>query len=120
MNAQIYAQLKDYMGDSPYHLNDIVQVVGTFGSTWSKEQIQLLLICREEVKQTGEQFCFQQEEEHPLIAFLLKHAGSNPMPARYLLQKLPSDLTTSEGKLCQMAKEDPRFEVVRRTFIKKI
>ena len=120
MNTQIYTQLKDYMGDDPYSLNSIAEVVANYGSTWSKEQIELLLMCRDEVKQDGGQFCFQSKQEDPLTAFLLKHAEADAMPAAYLLRKVPNHLSTSARELCNIANNDPRFEVVRRTFIKKI
>ena len=90
------------------------------GSTWSVEQLHLLLSCLEDwkvskpvgdwiVQRAGRSL---EEELEDAIVAAVHSQGGRPMPAAVVMSLLPGKFTTSEAQVRKLAKESSRLHVV--------
>jgi len=90
------------------------------GSSWSVDQVHLLLSCLDDwrVTNAGNEWLVEragrseEEELEDAIVTAVQSQGGRPMPAAMVMSLLPVKFTTSEAQVRKLAKESSRLQVV--------
>jgi nucleotide-binding universal stress UspA family protein len=113
MNPAIYEQLVETLRREPLPLEKLHALAVDAGSTWSVEQLHLLLACMDGIEvqsddagspmiKLGQRS--QQDELAEAIAEVVRAQG-RPVPAAQVMQLLPRRFTTSVEQIKKMARE---------------
>lgn len=113
MNLAIYGQFVQTLRREPLPLAKLHAMAVDAGSTWSAEQLHLLLACMDGVEvqaaeaenvmvRLGQRS--QQDELVEAIAEVVRAQG-RPVPAAQIIQLLPSRFTTSVEQIKRLARE---------------
>jgi hypothetical protein len=113
MTPAIYEQLVQTLRHEPLPLTKLHAFAVDAGSTWSVEQLHLLLACMDGIKvdESGDAEPMvrmgqrsQQEELSEAIAEVVRAQG-RPVPAAQVLQLLPRKFNTSLEQIKKIARE---------------
>ena len=120
MTPEIYKSAMDNVGPDGMPLTQMLAAAREAGSTWSAEQLHLMLDCMEGVDvsdvngvwmvSTGQRS--PEEELAAAIEQVVKSQGGRPLPAAKVLELLPDRFTTSEAQVRKVAKESGRLKVM--------
>ena len=120
MNPAIYEQLVDAVRREPLPLAKMHALAVDAGSTWSVEQLHLLLACMDGIEvesdDTGKAVVklgqrSQQDELVEAIADVVRAQG-RPVPAAQVMQLLPRRFTTSVEQIKKLARETSGLRLV--------
>ncbi len=120
MTPEIYGQLVQSLRREAMPLSRLHALAADAGSTWSVEQLHLMLACMDgiEVKSTGIDDPIvglgqlsQQEELADALMEVVRAQG-RPIPAAQVMQLLPSRFTTSVEQIKKLARETRGLKVV--------
>jgi hypothetical protein len=120
MTPELVTELCARLKASPRTIGELHLVARAAGSTWSLDQVALLLSCRPDlieadgvwsVKSTG--------RADPLEEALLAVATTNPLPAAALLARLPAGVVASAAALCEAARRNPDLELLQGSRIRR-
>lgn len=120
MTPEIYKSAMNNVGPEGMPLTQLLAAVREAGSSWSAEQLHLMLDCMEgvEVSDIGGAWMVstgQRSPEEELVAAIeqvVKSQGGRPLPAAKILELLPDRFTTSEAQVRKVAKESGRLKVM--------
>jgi hypothetical protein len=113
MNPAIYGQLVQTLRREPLPLAKLHALAVDAGSTWSLEQLHLLLACMDGIEvqraDTGNPVVSlgqrsTQDELAEAIADVVRAQG-RPVPAAQVMQLLPDRFTTSVEQIKKLARE---------------
>jgi len=120
MTPELVTELCARLKASPRSIGELHLVARGAGSTWSLDQVALLLACRPDlieadgvwsVKSTG--------RADPVEEALLAVANTNPLPAAALLARLPAGVVASAAALCEAARRNPDLELLQGSRIRR-
>jgi hypothetical protein len=120
MTPEIYKTITESINSQSMPLRQLHAAARDSGSTWSVEQLHLLLSCLEDwkvskpvgdwiVQRAGRSL---EEELEDAIVAAVHSQGGRPMPAAVVMSLLPSKFTTSEAQIRKLAKESSRLQVM--------
>jgi hypothetical protein len=120
MTPEIYKAAIANIGSEGMSLTQLLAAVREAGSTWSAEQLHLMLDCMVgvEVSDQGGMWCIStgqrspEEELAAAIEQVVQSQGGRPLPAAKVLELLPDRFTTSEAQVRKVAKESARLNVL--------
>ena len=120
MTPESFKSVMDATNTSVLKLEALHAAARDCGSTWSVEQLHLLLSCLEDwkvSKPVGEWIVQRagrspEEELEDAIVAAVHSQGGRPTPAAVVMSLLPSKFTTSEAQIRKLAKESSRLQVM--------
>ena len=126
MTPAIYEQLIGTLRREPLRLKELQALAADAGSSWSTDQLHLLLACMDGIEldrieldgadgdnptvRVGQRS--QQDELVEAIAAVVRSQGELPLPAAQVMQLLPKEFTTSETQIKKLAKDAGGLQVV--------
>lgn len=120
MTPEIIAQLRVLMQSQPRSLKELHRAAATVGSSWSEDQVALLLECLPDVQESSCLFRITSKEQvDPVTEALLQIVGDVAVPAAALVRQLPRGLIVSPAGLCEAARRHPLLEVVQSNRIRR-
>lgn len=120
MTPEIVSEIKTRMGQMNYTLTEIHNWALAAGSSWSEDQVALLLGCLVDIKFTdGTYKAESPEKRDPLLEALLQLVDEVPIPATVLVRQLPRGIIVTPAALCEKARRNPLFEVVGANRIRR-
>lgn len=135
MNAEIIEQLKTRLATGTRTLDELHHLAAALGSTWSRDEVELCLLCLPELERTTEADGPHKEVgpdrevgrwqlrdaavADPLTQALLALAGSSPITAAALVARLPPGVIASAPALIAIAKTHPQLEVIAGNRIRR-
>jgi hypothetical protein len=120
MTPDIYEQLVESLRREPLPLSRLHALAADAGSTWSVEQLHLMLACMDgiEVQDAGNDDPIvrlgqrsPQEELAEAVVDVVRAQG-RPTPAAQIIQLLPSKFTTSVEQIKKLARETRGLKVI--------
>jgi hypothetical protein len=113
MTAEVIAELRARLHSAPRSLDELHQAAAASGSTWSVDQVALLLACLPDVDTDGQVWRLAGSgQADPLVEALLSIATSQPLPAAALVARLPRGVVASAPALCEAARNHPDLELL--------
>ena len=120
MTPEIYGQLVQSLRREATPLSRLHALAADAGSTWSVEQLHLMLACMDgiEVKPAASDDPMvglgqrSQQEELAEVVIDVVRAQGRPTPAAQIIQLLPSKFTTSVEQIKKLARETRGLKVV--------
>lgn len=120
MTPEIYKTLTDQVKSDRTQLRQLHSAIRDSGSSWSLDQLHLLLSCLDDWKVTnaGSEWFVeragrsQEEELEEAMVAAVQSQGGKPLPAGVVMSLLPSKFTTSEVQIRKLAKESSRLQIV--------
>lgn len=113
MTPEILTQLLDRLHNQPHSLDELHKIAVAAGSSWSQEQVALLLSCLPNVaEQNGTFRSTAEQTESPAVKALLALATVTPIPAAVFVRKMPPGVLVTPAALCEMARNHPKLELV--------
>lgn len=113
MTPDIIHQLLDRMHSQSRPLSELHKTAVAAGSSWSQEQVALLLACLPDVSEdSGVYSVTSQQEEDPVTKALLELVTSTPMPAASFIRKMPKGVVVTPPALCEIARNHPKLELI--------
>ena len=121
MTPALYEQLVETLKRGPLPLERLHAYAADAGSTWSMDQLHLMLDCLEGVRvepgedggwkvRLGQQT--QQEELADAIVEVVRSQGGKPLPAMKVLELLPPRFTTSVEQIRKIARESKELHLI--------
>ena len=120
MTPTIVSELIGRMQAQPRFLAELHRAAIAAGSSWSEDQIELLLACVPEV--TRRDGLYAAEAMHgadPVAAALVELAGAAAIPAAVLVARMPRGVVTTPAALCEIARKHPELELVGSNRIRR-
>ncbi len=120
MTPESYKTITESVNSQSIPLKQLHAAARDSGSTWSVDQLRLLLTCLDDwrVKNAGSEWQVEragrslEEELEDAIVTAVQSQGGRPMPAAVVMSLLPSKFTTSEAQVRKLAKESSRLQVL--------
>jgi hypothetical protein len=120
MTPEIYKTITESINSQSMPLRQLHAAARDSGSTWSVDQVHLLLSCFDDwrVTNSGGDWLVEragrsiEEELEDAIVTAVHSQGGRPMPAAVVMSLLPSKFTTSEAQIRKLAKESSRLQVM--------
>jgi hypothetical protein len=120
MTPENYKTITESINNQSMPLRQLHAAARDSGSTWSVEQVHLLLTCLDDWRVTnwGNDWLVEragqslEEELEDAIVTAVQSQGGRPMPAAVVMSLLPSKFTTSEAQIRKLAKESSRLQVM--------
>ena len=120
MTPEIYKSVIQNVGSEPVALKQLHAAARDAGSSWSIEQLHLMLDCMDGIEVTQSDATWMvhsgskspEEELADAIAETVQSQGGRPLPAAMVLELLPARFTTSEAQIRKVAKESARLQVM--------
>jgi hypothetical protein len=120
MTPEIYKTITESIHSQSMPLRQLHAAARDSGSTWSVDQVHLLLSCFDDwrVTNSGNDWLVEragrsiEEELEDAIVTAVQSQGGRPMPAAVVMSLLPSKFTTSEAQIRKLAKESSRLQVM--------
>jgi hypothetical protein len=120
MTPEIYKTITESINSQSMPLRQLHAAARDSGSTWSVDQVHLLLSCFDDwrVTNSGNDWLVEragrsiEEELEDAIVTAVQSQGGRPMPAAVVMSLLPSKFTTSEAQIRKLAKESSRLQVM--------
>ena len=120
MTPEIYKSAIENIGPDGMPLTQLHAAIREAGSTWSVDQLHLMIDCMEGVEVTGAEGNWTvsagerspEEELAAAIEQVVRSQGGQPLPAAKVLELLPDRFTTSEAQVRKVAKESSRLKVM--------
>ncbi len=120
MTPDLYEQLVQSLRREPLPLSKLHALAADGGSTWSVEQLHLMLACMDgiELQSTGNddpvvrlgQRSLQEELAEAVLDVV--RAQGRPTPAAQIIQLLPNKFTTSVEQVKKLARETRGLKVI--------
>lgn len=120
MTPEGYKTITESINGQSMPLRQLHAAARDSGSTWSVDQVHLMLTCLDDwrVTNTGNDWLVEragrslEEELEDAIVTAVQSQGGRPMPAAVVMSLLPSKFTTSEAQIRKLAKESSRLQVM--------
>jgi hypothetical protein len=120
MTPESYKTITESINSQSMPLRQLHAAARDSGSTWSVDQVYLLLACLDDwrVTNAGNDWLVEragrslEEELEDAIVTAVQSQGGRPMPAAVVMSLLPSKFTTSEAQIRKLAKESSRLQVM--------
>ena len=120
MTPESYKAITESINSQSMPLRQLHAAARDSGSTWSVDQVHLLLSCLDDwrVTDAGSEWQVEragrslEEELEDAIVTAIQSQGGRPMPAAVVMSLLPSRFTTSEAQVRRLAKGSSRLQVV--------
>jgi hypothetical protein len=120
MTPEIYKTITESINSQSMPLRQLHAAARDSGSTWSVDQVHLLLACLDDwrVTNAGNDWLVEragrslEEELEDAIVTAVQSQGGSPMPAAVVMSLLPSKFTTSEAQVRKLAKESSRLQIM--------
>jgi hypothetical protein len=120
MTPAIVQDLQARLRTSPRTLDELHRVALATGSTWSSEQVALLLACLPDVGEVAGVWRLQSAASaDPLTESLLSLATTRTIPAAALVARLPAGVVASAAALCEIARNHPDLELLPGSRIRR-
>jgi hypothetical protein len=120
MTPEAVAELRARLRSAPRTLAELHQAAVAAGSTWTVDQVALLLVCLPDVSEDeGVVRLEGAASADPLTEALLSIATSQPMPAAALVSRLPRGVVASAAALCEAARRHPDLELLPGSRIRR-
>ncbi len=119
MTPETYKTITEVISSGAVTLRQLHAAARDSGSTWSLDQLHLLLSCLDDwgvtnadnewiVERAGRSL---EEELEDAILAAVQSQGSKPLPAGVVMSLLPGKFTTSEVQIRKLAKASSRLQV---------
>lgn len=114
MTPEMISQLRARMSSEPRALHELHRAALAAGSSWSEDQVALLLACLPDVVEQRGAYSTEAQSgaDDSLARALLQVAGSNPVPAAALMRRMPQGVLVTPAALCEIARNRPDLELV--------
>jgi len=120
MTPESFKMITESINSQSMQLRQLHAAARDGGSTWSVDQLHLLLSCLDDwrVTNTGNEWLVEragrslEEELEDAIVTAVQSQGGKPLPAAIVMSLLPSKFTTSDAQVRKVAKESSRLQVV--------
>jgi hypothetical protein len=120
MTPDIYRSISDTNSTGMLTLRQLLAAARDSSSTWSVDQVHLLISCLDDwrVTNAGNEWIVEragrslEEELEDAIVAAVSSQGGKPMPAAMVMSLLPGKFTTSEAQVRKLAKESSRLQIV--------
>lgn len=120
MTPESYKTITESINGQSMPLRQLHAAARDSGSTWSVDQVHLMLACLDDwrVTNAGNDWLVEragrsiEEELEDAIVTAVQSQGGRPMPAAVVMSLLPSKFTTSEAQVRKLAKESSRLKVM--------
>lgn len=120
MTPDVVAELRARLRSAPRSLGELHQAAVASGSTWSADQVGLLLACLPDVDADGDVWrLVGSGHADPVVEALLSIATSQPLPAAALVARLPRGVVASAPALCEAARNHPDLELLPGSRIRR-
>jgi len=120
MTPQIVSELRARLRAAPRPLDELHQVARAAGSTWSVDQVALLLACQPDLSEADGVWRLEgSASADPLTEALLSIATSAALPAAALVTRLPGGVVGSAAALCEAARRHPDLELLPGSRIRR-
>lgn len=113
MTPEIVSELRSRLRSGPRPLEELHLAARAAGSTWSADQVALLLACLPDLAETDGVWRLEGgAASDPLVEALLAITSSTPLPAAALVARLPRGVIASAAALCEVARRHPELELL--------
>ena len=113
MTPEIVSDLRARLRSAPRPVEELHQVARAAGSTWTIDQVALLLACLPDASEKGGMWHLQAASPPDRLAeALFSVATTTPLPATALLGRLPGGLVVSAAALCEAASRHAELELL--------
>ena len=120
MTPESYKTITESINSQSMPLRQLHAAARDSGSTWSVDQVHLLLSCLDDwrVSDAGSEWLVEragrslEEELEEAIVTAVQSQGGKPLPAAIVMSLLPGKFTTSEAQVRKLAKESSRLQIV--------
>ena len=120
MTPESYKAIAEGVSSGAVPLKQLQAAARDSGSTWSLDQLHLLLACLGDWTVTHESSEWMveragrslEEELEEAIVAAVQSQGGKPMPAGVVMSLLPGKFTTSEAQIRKLAKDSSRLQVI--------
>jgi hypothetical protein len=120
MTPESYKTITESINSQSMPLRQLHAAARDCGSTWSVDQVHLMLTCLDDwrVTNAGNDWLVEragrsiEQELEDAIVTAVQSQGGRPMPAAVVMSLLPSKFTTSEAQVRKLAKESSRLQVL--------
>lgn len=120
MTPDVVTELRARLRSAPRSLGELHQAAVASGSTWSEDQVGLLLACLPDVEADGDVWSLAgSAHADPLVEALLSIVTSQPVPAAALVARLPRGVVASAPALCEAARRHPELELLPGSRIRR-
>lgn len=120
MTPEIVGELRARLRAAPRPLEELHRAAVAAGSTWSSEQVALLLSCLPDLSEADGVWRIEgAASSDPLTQALLSLATSTPLPAAALVGRLPRGVVASAAALCEAARHHPDLELLPGSRIRR-
>lgn len=120
MTPEIIAELRARLRAGPRPLDELHQAARAAGSSWSADQVALMLACLPGLSDEGGAWRLEgAAPPDPLTEALLSIATSSPLPAASLVARLPRGVVASAAALCEAARRHPNLELLPGSRIRR-
>lgn len=120
MTPEIVSQLRARMQSQPRSLSELHRAAAAAGSSWSEDQVAVLLACLPNIEKRGAFYSAAvQEHDDPIVKALLEVVGSDPVPVSLLIRRMPRGLVVTPAALCEIARQHPSLELVGSNRIRR-
>lgn len=120
MTPELVAELCARLKASTRSIGELHRVARAAGSTWSEDQVALLLACRPDLTEADGVWSVKSTgRADPVEEALLAIATTNPLPAAALLPRLPAGVVASAAALCEAALRNPDLELLQGSRIRR-
>jgi hypothetical protein len=120
VNPEIVSELRARLLSGPRPLEELHRAAVAAGTSWSADQVALLLACLPGMSEQDGLWRLQASTAiDPLTTALLAVASTSPVPAAALLARLPRGLLASAAALCEIARRHPDLELLSGNRIRR-
>lgn len=120
MTPEQVSELRARLQSAPRPLGELHDLARAAGSTWTREQLALLLACLPDVREVDGLWHLEHvASADPLVEALLALASSAPVPAAVLVSRLPPGVVASAAGLCEVARRHPALELLPGSRIRR-
>lgn len=120
MTPESYKTITESINGQSMPLRQLHAAARDSGSTWSVDQVHLLLLCLDDwrVSDAGSEWLVEragrslEEELEEAIVTAVQSQGGKPLPDAIVMSLLPGKFTTSEAQVRKLAKESSRLQIV--------
>ena len=120
MTPEMLSELRARLRSAPRPLAELHHAARAAGSTWTAEQVALLLACLPDLSESDGLWRMESAAAtDPLTEALLSIAVSTPLPAAVLVRRLPRGVVASAAALCEAARRHPDLELLPGSRIRR-
>jgi phosphopantetheine adenylyltransferase len=119
-------ELLDAMKHKEFSLDDLCELAARFGSTWSRDQLELFLVCAPGVERDDSTGFFRagagSSEDALQIAIVeaVHSFAGKPIPAAQVRARLPAAFVTTDEQIRALAKRTPGLRLLGPGLIQAI